>query len=1084
MMKIFLSLITCFSCLISYNTWAQNIYPEVKIVNKEFIIDKEHKEGPEKGWFDVPVEEVDSNYAYEWDFNKNAKTWVYANAWIGDVEAWVRGVFYVDFEIEGLPEGYSFTASQIRAKIKCFGLADSFGIGAADTNYKIELAAGLTDNIDYINYDWSHALRKATIFADTDKETWKSWDFVAEMTTAAAGALIGEIPVVGDAMDVVWEIATTAWDAIDCDAKVAKKGWVRFINVPIQAGKRYRIFLSNETHVKAVGAVAGSRSIKVDFFRKQPFFTQETKNLTGWGFGIEDVEVVFPPNVIEYLQQQAQPATQETETIQQEIVSDLYFPRRPNIYPSSVITEADSVSIELFAGCRYLAAENVELLVKIDELGWQRSVVFPILNPGSPQSKKINLPQLTLPQGAQSKGYRIETVLDPTGRITENTKANNEDLVFVEVRPIQKQLKIGRISIAPPKKEYLESEAITIDVEIENLSNVGLRGVEVAFFYNKADPRHKDLQEIGRKRVTLGKGSKETVSLTWPVKKTDFIYTDIYCILDPDNKIAESDESESIHTSNVGITVKKKEVTEKPIEDKPLVEGVDLAVEDKDIFLEKQNFVASDYLGVWVHNHGKKRARGQVHLTASWIETDSQGKKTAVTKGLCQIGDTIKPASSRLFKIYFETLANKKFMFSNHVKLVVDVYPKEDANPANNSAVFRVGNFDAVANQLEEAEQREKEEYFTKPDLAVVNITNTEPPLKVGKKRVFTVVLRNVSQLDAENIEINCVVRPKGSGRPHPELGWKEFKKVVPKIKARSDSSFSIEYTPIRKGVYEIIASVTSVKWQGMQTSDADQSNNRMMKYFGIETSVDAETGGEVAPSGVDLDLATTDIWIDNKTPNVGEVICGGFVVHNYSPVALKNVEWKVFSNADEVAAGTIIEIGAGASYTVNAAAQADQEGTFTIKAVVDPNNRIPETNENNNTITKQLTITSTSQPISLPKVDVAVVSVSLSESHIKVGEDTKVKAIVKNLGSDVVNTIPVAFLVGDLNFSVQVIDSLAPGESKAVTAPLIGLMGGTYTITVIADRRQFIKETNEGNNQRDTTLVVERLIQLPFLNN
>jgi len=1075
MMKIFLALITCYLCLISCNLWAQNIYPEVKIVNTDFIIDKEHKEGPKK-ISGVPVEQVDSNYAYEWDFHKNAKTWVYANAWIGDVETWVKGVFYVDFEIKGLPAGYSFTASQIRAKIKCFGLADSFGIGEADTNYKIELAAGLKDSTDY---DWSDALRKATIFADTDKETWKSWDFVAEMTTAAAGALIGEIPVVGDSLDVVWEIATTAWDAIDCDAKVAKKGWVRFINVPIQAGKRYRIFLGNETHVKAVGVGTGSRSIKVDFFKKEPFFTHETKNLTGWGFGIEDVEVVFPQSVIDYLQQQAQPATQETATIQQEVMPDLYFPRRPNIYPSSVITEADSVSIEVFAGSRYLAAENVELLVKIDELGWQRLVVFPILNPGSPQSKKINLPQLALPQGAQSKGYRIETVLDPTGSITENTKANNEDLVFVEVRPIQKLLKIGGISISPHKKEYLEREAITIEVEIENLSNVGLRGVEVAFFYNKADPRHKDLQEIGKKTVTIKKESKETISLSWSVKKTDYIYTDIYCIVDPHNKIAESDESESMHTSNVGITVKKKEVTEKPIEDKPLVEGVDLVIEDTDIFLEKQNFMASDYLGVWVHNQGNKSARGQVHFTASWIETDPKGRQRAVTQGLSQIGDTIPPASSKLFKMYFKTLSNKGFMVSNHVKLAVDVYPKEDANPSNNSAVFRIGDFDTVASRLGQAEQQAKEEYFKKPDIAVVNIENTEPPLNVGKKRVFTVVLRNVSQLDAENITIDCVVRPKGSGRPHPELGWKEFKEVVPKIKARSDSSLSIDYTPIRKGVYEIAASVGSVKWQGMQTSDADQSNNYMMKYVGIETSVNAATGGEAVPSGGNLDLAATDIWIDNKTPNVGEVISGGFVVHNYSPVALKNIEWKVFSNTDEVAAGTITEIGAGASYTVNASSEADQEGTFTIKAIVDPHNKIPETNENNNTITKQLAITSSSQPISLPKVDVAVVSVSLSNAHIKVGQDTKVQATVKNLGSDAVNAVPVAFLVGDVNFSIKVIDSLAPGETKTVTAPLIGLMGGTYTITVIADRRELIKEVNEQNNQGTTTLVVERLIKL-----
>ncbi|MBN1253703.1 MAG: hypothetical protein JXA50_00300 [Deltaproteobacteria bacterium] len=797
-------------------------------------------------------------------------------------------------------------------------------------------------------------------------------------------------------------------------------------------------------------------------FYLEPVSTQE-----------EQGEVPSPPPAEEANQPQEEPQ-----------IADVYFPQRIKTYPSSSIAEKEAAHVEVFVGTRYSSVENVRLLVRISEINWQEEVLFPSLKEGASQSRRIDLPELSLPPGVNSKGYKIEAFLDPDGNITEKTKANNKDFVYIEVVPIQRQLKIAKISVSPSQNEYAEGDTITVTGEVENIGNADLENVEVAFLYNKRDPHHVDLQKIGGQTVTIGKKSTKTASLNWSVKKADYIYTDIYCIVDPHNKIEEQDESESLHSATVGIAVKKKEVTEKPIEGKPLVEGVDLAIEDRDTFLEKQNFMASDYLGVWVHNNGNKSARGQVHLTASWIETDSKGKQRAVTQGLCQIGDTINQGSSKLFKIYFKTLSNKGFMMSNHVKLAVDVYPKEDANPSNNSAIFRIGDFDTVASQLEQAEQQEKEEYFTKPDIAVVNITNTEPPLKVGAKRVFTVVVRNVSQLDAENIEMNCVVRPKGSGRPHPELGWKEFKEVAPKIKAGSDSSLSIEYTPIRKGVYEIVASIGSVKWQGMQTSDADQSNNHMMKYFGIETSVDAETGGETTPSGVGVDLAATDIWIDNKTPNVGEVISGGFVVHNYSPVALKNIEWKVYSNADEVAAGTITEIGAGASYTVNASSEADQEGTFTIKAIVDPHNKIPETNENNNTITKQLTITSTSQPISLPKVDVAVVSVSLSESHIKVGQDTKVQATVKNLGSNTVNAVPVAFMVGDVNFSIQVIDSLAPGETKTVTAPLIGLMGGTYTITVIADRRESIKETNEGNNQRDTTLVVEKLIQVPLLNN
>ncbi|MBW2039987.1 MAG: hypothetical protein JRI46_10440, partial [Deltaproteobacteria bacterium] len=370
-----------------------------------------------------------------------------------------------------------------------------------------------------------------------------------------------------------------------------------------------------------------------------------------------------------------------------------------------------------------------------------------------------------------------------------------------------------------------------------------------------------------------------------------------------------------------------------------------------------------------------------------------------------------------------------------------------------------------------------RETYYRKPDLAVTDIMNLEPPLKVGKKRQFHIIVENKSSIDAADFHLYCVIRPKGSGRAHPGLGWKKFSKYLRSPKAGGRIIIPIEYTPTKEGTYEIIASILSIKWGGGWTSDANKSNNTLLRYFGIETYIHP-IGKPAASSRADLDLAVEDIWINNKTPHVGEVISGGFVVHNYSPVALNNVEWKVFSNADEVAAGTITEIGAGASYTVNASSEADQEGTFTIKAVVDPHNKIPETKENNNKITKELTITSTSQPISLPKVDVAVISVILTKSHIKVGEQTQVKATLKNLGSDRVHAVPVAFLVGDLTFSTQVIDSLAPGQSKTLTAPLIGLMGGTYTITVIADRREFIKEVNETNNRRKTTLVVERLIK------
>ena len=48
--------------------------PGIKIVNRGFIIDKEHREGPAN-----PAEKVDSGYAYKYEpASSTGKTWVYA----------------------------------------------------------------------------------------------------------------------------------------------------------------------------------------------------------------------------------------------------------------------------------------------------------------------------------------------------------------------------------------------------------------------------------------------------------------------------------------------------------------------------------------------------------------------------------------------------------------------------------------------------------------------------------------------------------------------------------------------------------------------------------------------------------------------------------------------------------------------------------------------------------------------------------------------------------------------------------------------------------------------------------------------
>ena len=1073
-----LFLIGCFLCLFSGNIWAESSYPSVRIVDRGFIIDKKHKEGPrEVGG--IPVEQVDSSYTYEWDFDKTAKMWVYANAWMGDVEAWLKGTYYVDFEVTGLPQGYSFIAPQIIGEIKCFGLVDSFGIGSADTNYKIEIRTGLKENIDY---NWADAVRNATIFAQTDKETWKSWDFVAEMTTAAAGAVIGEIPVVGDALDIVWQVAETAWDAIDCDAKIAKRGWVRFINVSIQAGKRYRIFLSNDMHVKAAGIGTGSRSIKIDFFKKAPFFTKETKNLSRWGFGIEDVEVVFPQSVIDYLNQQVQ-TSQQTEVTHQKVNPDLYFSQRPKIYPSSQITQKDMPELEIFVGSKYKEAKNVKVRVEIPEINWQRTLTFTSLQLNKIYSSKITLPRLFLPGGVNSKGYRLNLTIDSDSKINEATKANNSDFVYIEVTPERYQLIAHNLKVIPVSTQYNEGDSVLLNGVVENKSNVDLNNVEVGFYYNAKGSRNRDLREISKKIISLSRGEKKTVSCRWQVKKSNFIWTEIYFIADPRNKIKEQDESQSIHEAGLGIRVKKQEITEKPVEVENLAPGIDLSLDSKDIFLDKVNLIASNYLGVWVKNLGKEKADCQLKFTGYWIEKNSQGKGKIKTAVLGNLGGYNSGGKSKLYKFYYKNSPHKNFIFSKNLKIVVEAKNPQDRDTSNNIAVFRIGDFDGVAKQIREEKQKEQEAFSEKPDLAIIDIRNIEPPLKIGKERTFQVVIENVSNINIKEANIDCVIRPKGSGRPHPELGWRSYKKHIAPINAGTKTSVYIDYTPVRKGIYEIIAKVGSIRFKDWKIwqKDADKSNDSLLKYFGVETSMEKASGEVIGVSSAKLDLAVTDIWIDNKTPNVGEVITGGFVVHNYSQVSLKNIDWIVYSNNNKVAEGKIPSMGANTSFTVTAQAEADKEGIFTVRAVVDPYNKIKEINENNNDKEIKLGIEEESL-ISLPQVDLAVMSLRLGKSTLKAGESTKATVQVKNLGKDTAYAVAVSFQVNGKTFFVNVIDELKSGQTKNISAPLVGLLGGSYTVSVRVDKKNLIKELNEDNNEKSTTLRVNSPVELPHI--
>ncbi|NOY65075.1 MAG: hypothetical protein GXO97_06750 [Nitrospirae bacterium] len=749
-------------------------------------------------------------------------------------------------------------------------------------------------------------------------------------------------------------------------------------------------------------------------------------------------------------------------------------PRQPDLTfsepPASVEVEAGrsaTISFRIInkptSYNRYGRAEDVRnLTVKasIEDLGWEDTKTIPLLKSGEVIDVDFQTPPL------KDTG-QVEVVIDPDNRIKERNETNNRHTAYLIVKPpIYPQLEAAGLRISPLKNQYIEGEGITLTAGVRywDEENRPIKNIEVGFYYNQSgSPDVLNLKEIGKRTITFPSSGVQEVSIPWQVTNTGARQTDLYVIVDPHNRVREIDESSSIHQWMRGIRVKKVEVSEKPLEGVTLKNGVDFAVTETGIFLNKETMIASDYLGVWVKNLGDQGADAWLQFRGYWIK----GKE--IKEGILgNLKGHIAPAKARLFKLSLKNLQNKDVIFSKNLKIVIDVKNPADIEPANNQAIFRIGNFDQQAHMIRQAGQEQKNQYYSRPDIAIWEIRNTKRPLKVNEKRRFEVIVHNNSEIDATNVIVNSIIRPEGSRRRHPGL-WQEYKKTIAHIRASHSLSIPIDYQAKEQGEYEIVASVESIKWQGLQRPDANRNNNSMIKHFAVGTRPATEASSQV-------DLSLKNIWIDNKTPNVGEIITGGFTIYNASSRLIQDIPWQVLSNGKPIASGSIKSIAPGKEYAVKVSSKADREGVFWIKAVIDPFNRIEEKNERNNSRSIRLKIEKKGTP-GTPQVDLTVARLSLGKRVLRLGESTQAVAEVKNIGRDTVYAVAVHLQINDRSLFVKIIKELKGGQTRRITFPIKAILPGQYRVRVVVDKRNLIRESDEKNNFREQELT----IKLPF---
>jgi hypothetical protein len=177
------------------------------------------------------------------------------------------------------------------------------------------------------------------------------------------------------------------------------------------------------------------------------------------------------------------------------------------------------------------------------------------------------------------------------------------------------------------------------------------------------------------------------------------------------------------------------------------------------------------------------------------------------------------------------------------------------------------------------------------------------------------------------------------------------------------------------------------------------------------------------------------------------------------SPIA--NVT--LYINGNAVQTGQISGLNPNETTTVTLAWTPNATGSYTAAVVVDPDNAIDESNENNN---------SYNLTIEVSRIADLTVNVTLPKSGT-VGREVTFSVAVMNIGSAAAYNFSIAVYIDTDKIDEKRIDFLDQGGQILFNYSFIPHEARTYTVTAIVDPENNVIESAENNNAANATIEI-----------
>ena len=238
-------------------------------------------------------------------------------------------------------------------------------------------------------------------------------------------------------------------------------------------------------------------------------------------------------------------------------------------------------------------------------------------------------------------------------------------------------------------------------------------------------------------------------------------------------------------------------------------------------------------------------------------------------------------------------------------------------------------------------------------------------------------------------------------------------------------------------------------------TEDANRANNTLTRTVAVK---DGATPAE---------LEIVSFSATPATVNVNAAATFKVMVRNNGTTEASGVDVKLFNGNVALNGITIPKLSGGQSAELIFEHAFDANGSYTIRAVVDPDNKIAEPDESNNEKSATVTVAGAAD------LEITAADILFSADTVNAFEEFTITAVIKNLGNQAAVNVPVRFLAnGEVLTTLNLSGVNAGGSNKAILKT--SLPKGTYNITVSLDpERTLSNEHNLINNAASRSLTV-----------